>query len=159
MLLKIKLFPPICAQQMIYERTLMRFSVSDVGSVMLSQCRGHVAGRTATRCCPQRPFLQACLLSSLRPSIVADPSSSCFSETFSTRHLYILFGTSPTAWFIALRGLCLCWGIFLSLLPWSLDLVSGVPALALGDFGKPPTSPNLYFLIYKVGTMTSNQPT
>lgn len=121
MLLKIKLFPHICAQQMIYERILMRFSVSDVGSVMLSQSRGHVAGRTATRYCPQRPFLQACLLSALRPSIVADPSSSYFSETFSTRHLYILFGTSPTALFIALRGLCLCWGIFLSLLPRSLD--------------------------------------
>lgn len=40
---KVKLFPATCAQKMIYWIMLMLFSVSDVGSVMLSQSRGLVA--------------------------------------------------------------------------------------------------------------------
>lgn len=154
---KVKLFPNTCAQKMIFWRMLILFSVSDMGSAMLSQGRGHVA-RTVLS---SEAISGWCL-----PCLPGDPPlwltlHRTSSKTFNVSSVHILWHSSPTILFIALRSLCLCWGFLASFA--SLNPGSGVSSSRSGTlccvtFGKPRTSLNLHFLICKVGIMTSNQP-
>lgn len=86
---KVKLFPATGAQKMIYWIMLKLFSVSDVGSVTpVPEQRTCGLKGSSSVAVPRGHFWVVFILSTPRPSIVADSPHINSSDTFNVCHLY-----------------------------------------------------------------------